>query len=108
MFAAETALVDARPSAPSGDDAEEPSRPRKGSRSMSIAKTIVPAARGAALLIPLCTLAACDEPQGRPPWQRLQPAPEDGELVVADRAFLVDAEPGERLDVVEDELVFRG
>lgn len=75
---------------------------------MLIAKTNVPAARAAALVITLVALAACDEPQGRPPWQRLQPAPEDGALVVAERAFLVEAEPGDALDVAEDELVFRG
>lgn len=68
--------------------------------------TIVPAAR--ALLIPLCMLAACDEPQGRPPWHGLAPAPEDGDLVLADRAFLVDAEPGTELDVADDALVFHG
>jgi hypothetical protein len=72
-----------------------------------MANAIVPVAR-AVLLIPLCMLAACDEPQGRPPWQRLQPAPEDGDLVLADRAYLVDAEPGDALHVGDDELVFHG
>jgi hypothetical protein len=62
----------------------------------------------AALLLHLCTLAACDEPEGRPPWHSLQPAPEDGDLVLADRAFLVDAEPGAELHVADDELVFHG
>lgn len=59
-------------------------------------------------LIPLLCLAACDEPQGRPPWQALQPAPEDGALVLADRAYLVEAEPGAALHVAPDELVFHG
>jgi len=64
--------------------------------------------KSAVLLIPLYVLTACDEPQGRPPWHSLQPAPEDGSLVLAERAFLVDAEPGAELEVETDELVFHG
>lgn len=65
-------------------------------------RPIVPA------LISVCLLAACDEPQGRPPWHGLAPAPGDGDLVLAERAFLVDAEPGTELDVTDDALVFHG
>lgn len=71
---------------------------------MHQAKTIVPVA----LLAVLSTLTACDEPQGRPLGLSLQASPQDGALVVADRAFLVEAQPGEALDVEPDELVFHG
>src|SRR5262245_44077021 len=68
------------------------------------AKTIPAALPAAALMI----LIGCDEPQGRPPWHGLQAGPEDDGLVLADRAFLVDAEPGPELSVAPDELVFHG
>jgi hypothetical protein len=58
------------------------------------------------LLAALPTVTACDEPQGRPPWHGLQVSPEDEGLVLADRAFLVDAELGPELSVAPDELVF--
>jgi hypothetical protein len=71
------------------------------------AKTIVPAALWAALV----TTTACDEPaQGRPPppWHGLEASPEDEGLLLAERAFLVDAEPGAELEVAPDALVFHG
>lgn len=63
-------------------------------------------ALGAATVLLLPT--ACDEPEGRPPWHGLQPSPEDDGLVLAERAFLVDAEPDTEMYVAPDELVFYG
>lgn len=69
-------------------------------------ETYAPRALWLAALLLLPT--ACDEPEGRPAWQGLQPTPQDDGLVLADRSFLVDAEPGTEMYVADDELVFYG
>ncbi len=69
---------------------------------MHPAKTIATVALGLAL--PL--LGACEEPQGRPLRLGLQPSPADEGLVLAERAFLVEAGPGAELDVAPEQLVF--
>ncbi|MCX4240928.1 hypothetical protein [Paraliomyxa miuraensis] len=52
---------------------------------------------------------ACDqEPEGRPALQGLQPSSQDDGLVLADRTFLVDAEPDTEMYVADEELVFYG
>ncbi|MCA9654402.1 MAG: hypothetical protein KC501_31075 [Myxococcales bacterium] len=63
-------------------------------------------ARCAVTLISLSLSTACaDDPQGRPVLQHLQPGPADGDLVLAERAFRVDAEPETEVVVAPDSLV---
>lgn len=71
---------------------------------MHHAKTSAGVALGA---LSLLILPACDEPQqGRPlPWQTLQAGPEDGDMVLADRAYLVESQPDMAVEVGADELV---
>lgn len=59
----------------------------------------------AVVVLAASTTACTDDPSGRPVLQGLQPGPGDGDLVLADRSFLVDGELGGQMAVEPDALV---